>query len=177
MTKKLQIRDLTLRDGQQSLFATRMKQENIDRLLPLYRNAKFYIMEVWGGAVPDSVMRYLGESPWNRLRSCSEAMKGISLLSALSRGRRKQLRHSGRHGIIEYLSVKHAVEHVAGRSCYHKSHSHEKATSQSGQMSHLGNKPYEKCHGNDTSECKEQFARQLHAKGHAVVFYEFQMKP
>ena len=70
MTKKLQIRDLTLRDGQQSLFATRMKQENVDKLLPLYRDAKFYIMEVWGGAVPDSVMRYLGESPWNRLREC-----------------------------------------------------------------------------------------------------------
>ncbi len=87
MTKKLQIRDLTLRDGQQSLFATRMKQENVDKLLPLYRDAKFYIMEVWGGAVPDSVMRYLGESPWDRLRSCSKAMKGISLLSALSRGR------------------------------------------------------------------------------------------
>ena len=87
MNKKLQIRDLTLRDGQQSLFATRMKQENIDKLLPLYKDAKFYIMEVWGGAVPDSVMRYLGESPWNRLRECSKAMKGISLLSALSRGR------------------------------------------------------------------------------------------
>lgn len=87
MTKKLQIRDLTLRDGQQSLFATRMRQENVDKLLPLYRDAKFYIMEVWGGAVPDSVMRYLGESPWNRLRECSKAMKGISLLSALSRGR------------------------------------------------------------------------------------------
>ncbi|MDE7465349.1 MAG: carboxylase [Muribaculaceae bacterium] len=87
MVKKLKIRDLTLRDGQQSLFATRMKQENIDKLLPLYRDAKFYIMEVWGGAVPDSVMRYLGESPWNRLRECSKAMKGISLLSALSRGR------------------------------------------------------------------------------------------
>lgn len=78
MAKKLQIRDLTLRDGQQSLFATRMKQENIDKLLPLYREAKFYIMEVWGGAVPDSVMRYLGESPWVRLRECSKAMKGIS---------------------------------------------------------------------------------------------------
>ena len=64
-----------------------MKQENVDKLLPLYRDAKFYIMEVWGGAVPDSVMRYLGESPWDRLRSCSKAMKGISLLSALSRGR------------------------------------------------------------------------------------------
>lgn len=86
-TRKLQIRDLTLRDGQQSLFATRMKQANIDRLLPLYENAGFYIMEVWGGAVPDSVMRYLDESPWNRLRTISKAMKGKSLLSALSRGR------------------------------------------------------------------------------------------
>lgn len=77
-----------MRDGQQSLFATRMKQENVDKLLPLYKEAKFYIMEVWGGAVPDSVMRYLGESPWDRLRSCSKEMKGISLLSALSRGRK-----------------------------------------------------------------------------------------
>lgn len=87
MSKKLRVRDLTLRDGQQSLFATRLKQENIDALLPLYKDAGFYIMEVWGGAVPDSVMRYLGESPWDRLRACSKAMKGISLLSALSRGR------------------------------------------------------------------------------------------
>ena len=86
-TKKLKIRALTLRDGQQSLFATRMTQQTIDRLLPLYENAGFYIMECWGGAVPDSVMRYLDESPWNRLRKVSEAMKGRSLLSALSRGR------------------------------------------------------------------------------------------
>ena len=86
-TRKLKIRDLTMRDGQQSLFATRMTQATIDRLLPLYENAGFYIMEVWGGAIPDSVMRYLDESPWNRLRKASEAMKGKSLLSALSRGR------------------------------------------------------------------------------------------
>ena len=85
--RKLKIRDLTLRDGQQSLFATRLNQEEIDKLLPYYENAGFYIMEVWGGAVPDSVMRYLDESPWHRLRSISEAMKGKSLLSALSRGR------------------------------------------------------------------------------------------
>ncbi|MBD5369167.1 MAG: biotin/lipoyl-binding protein [Bacteroides sp.] len=85
--RKLKIRDLTLRDGQQSLFATRMNQATIDRLLPYYENAGFYIMEVWGGAVPDSVMRYLNESPWDRLRIISKAMKGKSLLSALSRGR------------------------------------------------------------------------------------------
>lgn len=87
MGKLLKIRDLTLRDGQQSLFATRMPQSEIDKLLPLYENAGFYIMEVWGGAVPDSVMRYLDESPWERLRSVSKVMKGKSLLSALSRGR------------------------------------------------------------------------------------------
>ena len=87
MSRKLKIRDLTMRDGQQSLFATRMNQECIDRLLPLYENAGFYIVEVWGGAVPDSVMRYLDESPWNRLRKASAALKGHSLLSALSRGR------------------------------------------------------------------------------------------
>lgn len=86
-TRKLKIRDLTLRDGQQSLFATRLSQSEIDKLLPYYENAGFYIMEVWGGAVPDSVMRYLDESPWNRLRTISKAMKGKSLLSALSRGR------------------------------------------------------------------------------------------
>ena len=85
--RKLKIRDLTLRDGQQSLFATRLSQSEIDKLLPFYENAGFYIMEVWGGAVPDSVMRYLDESPWDRLRIISKAMKGKSLLSALSRGR------------------------------------------------------------------------------------------
>lgn len=84
---KLRFRDLTLRDGQQSLFATRLSQGEIDKLLPLYEDAGFYIMEVWGGAVPDSVMRYLDESPWDRLRIISKAMKGKSLLSALSRGR------------------------------------------------------------------------------------------
>ena len=86
-SQKLKIRDLTLRDGQQSLFATRLNQENIDKLLPLYVNAGFYAMEVWGGAVPDSVMRYLDESPWNRLRSVDNVIKGKSLLTALSRGR------------------------------------------------------------------------------------------
>ena len=87
MTQKLKIRDLTMRDGQQSLFATRMSQESIDSILPYYKEAGFYAIEVWGGAVPDSVMRYLGECPWNRLRTISEKIEGKSLLTALSRGR------------------------------------------------------------------------------------------
>ena len=87
MTKKLKIRDLTLRDGQQSLFATRLSQKSIDKLLPYYLEAGFYAMEVWGGAVPDSVMRYLDESPWVRLKTISDKIQGKSYLTALSRGR------------------------------------------------------------------------------------------
>ncbi len=87
MVSKLKIRDLTLRDGQQSSFATRMKQRQIDRVLPFYKDAGFYAMEVWGGAVPDSVMRYLGENPWIRLESIKKAVGDVSKLTALSRGR------------------------------------------------------------------------------------------
>ena len=47
-TKTIKIRDLTLRDGQQSLFATRMSQEQVDRTLPYFKEAHFYAMEVWG---------------------------------------------------------------------------------------------------------------------------------
>ncbi|NTW33086.1 MAG: carboxylase [Bacteroidetes bacterium] len=87
MKRKLLIRDLTLRDGHQSLFATRMNQAQIDKLLPYYKEAGFYAMEVWGGAVPDSVMRFLNENPWTRLEKIKEAMEGVSKLAALSRGR------------------------------------------------------------------------------------------
>lgn len=87
MKRKLLIRDLTLRDGQQSAFATRMNQSQVDRVLPYYKDANFYAMEVWGGAVPDSVMRYLGENPWHRLEKIKAAVGNASKLTALSRGR------------------------------------------------------------------------------------------
>jgi oxaloacetate decarboxylase alpha subunit/pyruvate carboxylase subunit B len=87
MKKKLLIRDLTLRDGHQSLFATRMNQAQVDRVLPYYKEAGFYAMEVWGGAVPDSVMRFLNENPWMRLEKIKEAIGDVSKLTALSRGR------------------------------------------------------------------------------------------
>ncbi len=87
MTRKLLIRDLTLRDGQQSSFATRMNQNQVDRVLPFYTDAKFYAMEVWGGAVPDSVMRYLNENPWDRLEKIKAVVGDVSKLTALSRGR------------------------------------------------------------------------------------------
>ncbi|HNW97074.1 MAG TPA: carboxylase [Bacteroidales bacterium] len=87
MKRKLLIRDLTLRDGHQSLFATRMNQAQVDRVLPFYKEAGFYALEVWGGAVPDSIMRYLNENPWERLEKIKAAIGDVSKLTALSRGR------------------------------------------------------------------------------------------
>ena len=87
MARNLKIRDLTLRDGQQSSFATRISQAQVDRCLPFYKDANFYAMEVWGGAVPDSVMRYLNENPWTRLETIYKAVGKVSKLTALSRGR------------------------------------------------------------------------------------------
>ena len=87
MSRRLLIRDVTLRDGQQSLFATRMNQHQVDRLLPMYKDAGFYALEVWGGAVPDSIMRFLNEDPWVRLEKIKKAIGSASHLTALSRGR------------------------------------------------------------------------------------------
>lgn len=64
-----------------------MNQSQVDRVLPYYKDANFYAMEVWGGAVPDSVMRFLDENPWDRLEKIHAAVGKTSKLTALSRGR------------------------------------------------------------------------------------------
>ena len=81
------IRDVTLRDGQQSLFATRMSQQQINRTLPGFKEAGFYAMEIWGGSVPEAMMRYLDENPWEKLDIIREAIGDSTLLTAMSRGR------------------------------------------------------------------------------------------
>jgi len=64
-----------------------MTQQQVDSVLPYYKDANFYAMEVWGGAVPDSVMRYLNENPWHRLEKIKMGVGDVSKLTALSRGR------------------------------------------------------------------------------------------
>lgn len=85
--KKIKVRDLTLRDGQQSQFATRMTQNQINRVLNDYAKTNFYAAEVWGGAVLDSTMRYLDENPWDRLEKISSNIGDNIKITALSRGR------------------------------------------------------------------------------------------
>ncbi|RJQ26216.1 MAG: oxaloacetate decarboxylase subunit alpha [Peptococcaceae bacterium] len=66
--KRIKITDTTLRDGHQSLLATRMKIEHILPILEKLDRVGYHSLEVWGGATFDSCMRFLGEDPWERLQ-------------------------------------------------------------------------------------------------------------
>jgi oxaloacetate decarboxylase (Na+ extruding) subunit alpha len=65
----VKIVETSLRDGHQSLFATRMTTEEILSVIDDYEKAGYYALEVWGGATFDTCLRFLNEDPWERLRA------------------------------------------------------------------------------------------------------------
>ncbi len=75
----VKITDLTLRDGHQSLLATRVRTEDILRLAPLMDRVGFWSIEVWGGATFDVMTRFLNEDPWERLRLLKQAAPNTPL--------------------------------------------------------------------------------------------------
>lgn len=77
--KQIKICDCTLRDGQQSLIATRMRIEDMLPILDKMDQAGFHAVEVWGGATFDSCLRYLKEDPWERLRKFKSSFKNTKL--------------------------------------------------------------------------------------------------
>lgn len=79
MPKAIKICDCTLRDGQQSLIATRMRIEDMLPILSKMDEVGFSAVEVWGGATFDSCLRYLKEDPWERLRKFRSAFKNTKL--------------------------------------------------------------------------------------------------
>ncbi|ATX79938.1 oxaloacetate decarboxylase, alpha subunit [Mariprofundus aestuarium] len=74
MNKPLGITELVLRDGHQSLLATRMRIEDMLPIAEKLDRVGFWSLEMWGGATFDSCIRFLGEDPWERLRLLSKAM-------------------------------------------------------------------------------------------------------
>lgn len=79
MSKTIKICDCTLRDGQQSLIATRMRIEDMLPVLSKMDEIGFGAMEVWGGATFDSCLRFLKEDPWERLRKFRSVLKNTKL--------------------------------------------------------------------------------------------------
>lgn len=76
---KVTITDLTLRDGHQSLIATRMRTEDMLPICEKLDAVGFWSLEVWGGATFDTCLRFLKEDPWERLRKLREALPNTPL--------------------------------------------------------------------------------------------------
>jgi len=75
----VKLTETILRDGQQSLIATRMKIEDILPALEKLDNLGYHSLEIWGGATFDSCLRYLDEDPWKRLSKINMQIKNTKL--------------------------------------------------------------------------------------------------
>ena len=75
----VKIVETSLRDGHQSLFATRMTTEEIVSVAKEIDDAGYHALEVWGGATFDACLRFLNEDPWERLRAIKKVCKKTKL--------------------------------------------------------------------------------------------------
>ena len=73
MTKKIKMTELVLRDAHQSLFATRLRLDDMWPIAHELDDTGYWSLEAWGGATFDSCIRFLGEDPWVRLRELKKA--------------------------------------------------------------------------------------------------------
>ncbi len=76
---KVKITETVLRDGHQSLIATRMRTEEMLPILETMDNVGYNALEMWGGATYDACLRFLDEDPWERLRVIRKNIKSTKL--------------------------------------------------------------------------------------------------
>ena len=74
-SKQVGITEVVLRDGIQSLLATRVPLRDLVSILPVIDRVGYWSLETWGGATYDACIRYLDEDPWERLRTFSSLLK------------------------------------------------------------------------------------------------------
>ncbi len=102
-TKKVGICDTTLRDGHQSLLATRFTTEDILKIAPAMDDIGFSSVEVWGGATFDTCLRFLREDPWDRLRKIRKAMPKTKLQMLLRGQNLVGYRHYSDEEVDEFV--------------------------------------------------------------------------
>ena len=108
MSKPLAITDVVLRDAHQSLFATRMR---IDDMLPIAAELDkigYWSLETWGGATFDSCIRFLGEDPWERLRKLKQAMPNTRMQMLLRGQNLLGYRHYADDVVEKFVERAHA---------------------------------------------------------------------
>ncbi len=76
---RVKITETSLRDGHQSLIATRLTTDEILPILDTMDKVGYHSMEVWGGATFDACLRFLNEDPWERLRKMRQKVKNTNL--------------------------------------------------------------------------------------------------
>lgn len=104
---RLQIMDTTIRDGQQSLWATRMQLGEMLPILPKMDKVGYWAIEAWGGATFDTCLRFLDENPWERLRAIN-ANTPNTPLSMLSRGQNLVgYKHYSRDIVFHFIEAAH----------------------------------------------------------------------
>ena len=77
--RKVGLTELVLRDGQQSLIATRMRLDDMLEVAKKMDQVGYWSIEMWGGATYDACLRYLNEDPWHRLRELKKIFKKTKL--------------------------------------------------------------------------------------------------
>jgi oxaloacetate decarboxylase alpha subunit len=106
--KKVQITELVFRDAHQSLFATRLR---LDDMLPIAKKLDeigFFSVESWGGATFDSCIRYLGEDPWERIRQIKAAMPNTKQQMLLRGQNLLGYRHYSDDVVRKFIDRSHA---------------------------------------------------------------------
>lgn len=76
---KVKVTETVLRDGHQSLMATRMKTDEMLPILEVMDKVGYHSLEMWGGATFDACLRFLDEDPWERLRVIKSKLKNTKL--------------------------------------------------------------------------------------------------
>ncbi len=105
MAQKVKITETVLRDAHQSLIATRMSIDEMMPALSMLDKVGFHSLECWGGATFDSCIRFLGEDPWERLRTIRKACPNTKL-QMLFRGQNMLGYRHYADDVVEYFVQK-----------------------------------------------------------------------
>ncbi|WP_017045770.1 sodium-extruding oxaloacetate decarboxylase subunit alpha [Vibrio ordalii] len=108
MSKPLAITDVVLRDAHQSLFATRMRIEDMLPIAAKLDKIGYWSLETWGGATFDACIRFLGEDPWERLRSLKQAMPNTPMQMLLRGQNLLGYRHYADDVVEKFVERAHA---------------------------------------------------------------------
>ncbi|MGL5314370.1 MAG: oxaloacetate decarboxylase subunit alpha [Peptostreptococcaceae bacterium] len=109
---QLKITETALRDGHQSLIATRLKTDEMIPILETMDQVGYHAMEVWGGATFDACIRFLDEDPWERLRLIRKHVKNTKLQMLLRGQNLLGYRHYADDTVDKFieLSIKNGID-------------------------------------------------------------------